>query len=158
MSTEHGVCFELRLLHNAIKRRLQAAAPLPCEGATHLHGMIVSFIAGHQGQDLFQRDLENEFHIRRSTASTVLKLMEKNGLLYRESVPQDARLKRLVLTEQAYSLHEQINQRMEEIDQELAQGISQEELDLFVRVIRQMRDNMELLETPTPENGGKELL
>ena len=35
---------------------------------------------------MFQRDVEAEFNIRRSTATGILQLMEKNGFLLREPV------------------------------------------------------------------------
>ena len=86
MQAEHGVSFQLRLLHNAIKRRITTVSPPPpCATTTHLHGMIIGFLAEHEGQDLFQKDVEYEFHIRRSTASTVLKLMENaNSGIFRK--------------------------------------------------------------------------
>lgn len=154
MQAEHGVSFELRLLHNAIKRRITITPP-PCATTTHLHGMIIGFLAEHDGQDLFQKDVENEFHIRRSTVSTVLKLMEKNGLIRRESVPQDARLKRLVLTEQAWKLHANMDERLRMLDELLIRGISPEDLAGFNRAIRQMQENMEIPADTIPKNGGK---
>ena len=51
--------------------------------------------------DLRQKDFEQQFNIRRSTASNILALIEKNGLIQRESVPYDARLKKIVLTDKA---------------------------------------------------------
>ena len=45
-------------------------------------------------RDLYQKDVEEEFQVRKPTATGILKLMEKNGYIYRESARQDARLKR----------------------------------------------------------------
>lgn len=156
MQAEHGVSFQLRLLHNAIKRRITTVSPPPpCATTTHLHGMIIGFLAEHEGQDLFQKDVEYEFHIRRSTASTVLKLMEKNGLIRRESVPQDARLKRLILTDQAWDLHTKMDGRLQMLDELLIRGITPEDLAGFNRAIQQMQKNMEMPVASNPINGGK---
>lgn len=144
MNTQHNVSFELRLLHNAIQRRFNSIAPpAPCKGTTHLQGMIVAYLSKPGQKDIFQKDVENEFHIRRSTASATLKLMEKNGLLRRESVPQDARLKRLVLTDMAQLLHKQAEGYMQQIEEELTQGISKEELETCFQVLQLMRRNIE---------------
>ena len=58
--------------------------------------------------DVYQKDIEEEFRIRKSTVTGILKLLEKNGFIRRESVPQDARLKRIVPTARAESLRPQI--------------------------------------------------
>jgi DNA-binding MarR family transcriptional regulator len=41
-------------------------------------------------RDLYQKDVEEEFQVRKPTATGILKLMEKNGYIYRESARQDA--------------------------------------------------------------------
>ena len=46
-------------------------------------------------KDLYQKDIEEEFQIRKSTVTGYVQLMEKNGYLTRESVKGDARKKRL---------------------------------------------------------------
>ena len=37
-------------------------------------------------RDIYQKNIEEEFNIRKSTASGILKLMEKNGFIYREKI------------------------------------------------------------------------
>ena len=54
----------------------------------------------HREEQVFQRDIEREFSITRSTVTNILQLMERKGYIERRSVPQDARLKKLVLTEE----------------------------------------------------------
>ena len=46
-------------------------------------------------RDLYQKDIEEEFQIRKSTVTGILKLMESHGYIRRESVKRDARLKRI---------------------------------------------------------------
>ena len=59
-------------------------------------------------KDLYQKDIEEEFQIRKSTVTGYVQLMEKNGYLTRESVKGDARKKRLVPTEKAEGLRQAI--------------------------------------------------
>ena len=47
----------------------------------------------------FQKELEAEFKIRRSSVCSVVQCLEKRGLLERRSVSTDARQKELVLTD-----------------------------------------------------------
>ena len=151
MDERQSPSFSLRLLNNAIKRQAHLMAPPPfCECATHLHGMIIGYLAENPQRSLFQKDVENEFHIRRSTASAVLKLMEKNGLVRRESVPQDARLKRLVPTDQALAIHTQLVQSLQALDDLLLRDISPADRETFFRVVEQMRQNLEAENPPQP--------
>ena len=69
-------------------------------------------------------------------------LMEKNGLIRRESVAQDARLKRIVLTQKARDLHRQIEADILAFESNLARGISEEEQEVFLRVAKKMQENL----------------
>ena len=61
-----------------------------------------------QTQDVFQKDIEEEYGIRPSTATELLKQMEKNGLVVREPVAYDNRLKKIVLTDKALIYRQQV--------------------------------------------------
>ena len=75
-------------------------------------GKTLHFILAHgQECDVFQKDIEEEYSLRPPTATKLLKDMEKNGLIYRESVPYDARLKRIVATQKAMQYQELIHLR-----------------------------------------------
>ena len=95
-----------------------------------------------QTEDVFQKDIEEEYGIRPSTASQLLKQMEKNGLIVRESVSYDNRLKKIVLTEKALKYKGQVVDDLTRLEETLVQGISQEELNMFLHVIRKMTDNL----------------
>lgn len=77
------------------------------EQLTGVHGWLIHFLYD-QTEPVYQRDIEKRLCIRRSTVTATLNRMEKNGLIVRESVPEDARLKRIVLTEKAISLHNDV--------------------------------------------------
>ena len=57
-------------------------------------------------RDLYQKDIEEEFQIRKSTATGTLQLMEKKGFIYRECAKQDGRLKRIVPTKKAEDIRQ----------------------------------------------------
>ena len=106
-------------------------------------GKTLHFIlARGQECDVFQKDIEEEYSLRPPTATKLLKDMEKNGLIYREAVPYDARLKRIVATEKAMQYQELIHQSLEETEDRLTSGISSQDLAVFFRVINQMIRNM----------------
>lgn len=59
--------------------------------------------------------------------------MEKKGFVRRESVKQDARLKKVILTEKGIASQESFEDIVEHIEEELSEGISEEELHIFIR-------------------------
>ena len=63
-----------------------------------MQGWIIGYLYQNRDKEVFQRDIQEQFSIRRSTVTGILQLMEKNGLITRSSVERDARLKKLELT------------------------------------------------------------
>lgn len=109
---------------------------------TRMQGWIIDYVYDHRDSLVFQRDIEKEFSIRRSTATELLKLMEKNGLLKREPVPNDLRLKKLMLTEKSLNKHKKMKQRIEEIEAVMSEGITEEEKRIFFDVMEKIRENI----------------
>lgn len=140
MNTCRHVGGEVHMLSNLIRRKLDETMPPEVTGA---HGKIIGFLFRNRERDVFQRDVEAEFHLRRSTASGILQLMEKNGLLYREAVPYDARLKKLVLTPKALALHQDILQHINALEARITRGVSPAELEQFFVTIETFRRNLE---------------
>ena len=91
---------QLRRVNNLIFRKIgQIARTNGVEAVTPMHGWIMEYLYRNSDTPVFQRDIEREFSITRSTVTNILQLMERKGYIARRSVEQDARLKQLVLTE-----------------------------------------------------------
>ena len=111
--------------------------------ATAMHGMFIGYIAEHSKcGDVFQKDLEKEFSLRRSTATEILRLMEKNGYIKKENVPYDARLKKLVLTDIAKAEFDLAVARFKKMEERMVRGISDEELDAFCATLEKIKNNI----------------
>ena len=108
------------------RQRGYSAAHQDADRQTGMHGYLLRYLYENQERDVFQRDIEKAFSISRSSVTVTLQLMEKNGLIRRESVAQDARLKRIVLTQKARDLHRQIEADILAFESNLARGISEE--------------------------------
>ena len=135
---------ELRSLNNLIMRYMENHSSKPrVDAITGTNGWIIGFLAKNQDRDIFQRDLEQVFGITRSTASKVINLMEKKDLIRRESVPQDARLKKLVLTPKALKISEIMREDSNQLDRTLVAGFSDEELRHLYSYIDRMKHNVE---------------
>ena len=104
-----------------------------------MHYILVKCVEG----PVFQRDVERAFGLSRSTATGILQLIEKNGLILRESVHNDARLKSLVPTEKAAHLDAQIGESLRRTEQRLTRGLSSAQLTLFLQTAAHMSANLD---------------
>lgn len=112
------------------------------DGVTDMGGQIMGFLCEHPDQELFQKDVEKMFCIRRSTASQFLKDLERDGMILRRPVPQDARLKKLVVTEKARAIHMEVEEKAHMLEQMLTAGLSQEEIERFLEIARKIQRNL----------------
>lgn len=140
--------FELHRSSRLVKRYMDNdASKMYVEKMTGTHGWAIGFFFHNRDKDIFQKDFEQEFNIRRSTASNILSLIEKNGLIKRESVPYDARLKKITLTQKALDVQSVVDDAFEKLEDKLRKDISEEDLQVFFRVIDKINSNLERNDT-----------
>jgi DNA-binding MarR family transcriptional regulator len=135
---------ELRSLNNVIKRYVENLTNFQhAKNVTGTNSWIIAYLAENQDKEIYQKDLEKQFSVTRSTASKVISRMEEKGLILREEVPSDARLKRLVLTPTALEMHYAIIEDLKKLESNLADGFTQEELDTLLSYMNRLKDNVE---------------
>ncbi len=144
MSEERYIAMELGKIGNLMKREFgKNEVRTQLEEATGKNTWIILYLAEHRDKDVYQKDIENTFSIRRSTVSNMLKLMEKKGYIRREAVDTDARLKKLVLTQKALDADRMLKAQLTENERLLRRNISDGELEIFYRVLDKIRANIE---------------
>ena len=141
--TERHIGYEVRTLNQNIGRLVNSYQSKVDEkaGINRMQGWIIGYLYRHSEEAVFQKDLEAEFQMARSTASGILQAMEKKGLITRESIPRDARLKRLVLTEKGMEFQMEIMENFDRIQKVLKSDIPQEKLECFLDVLDMIREN-----------------
>lgn len=144
MSRENDIGFAVRRLSNAIKRDADKSKDsLGIERIKGINGWAINYFYENRGNDIFQRDFEQKFSIRPSTASRMLKTMERKGFIERISVENDARLKKIVLTEKATEQHKLILADIKRRENKLRQGLTEKEIQQFFDIIHRITANME---------------
>ena len=144
MGPPRYIGLEIGKTNNLLKRNFsESGIRQQLEEATGKNGWIIMFLADHRDENIFQKDIERMFSIRRSTVSNMLKLMEKKGFISREPVEYDARLKRLVLTKQAMDIYNLIMEQITEKEMILRRNIPEDELEIFFNVLSKIRENVE---------------
>lgn len=132
---------EVKCLSNLFRREMERSGEHT--PFTVMQVMFIGYLARHNECDHFQKDLEAEFRIRRSTATGILQLMERDGLIRRESVESDARLKRIVLTDQAMETFRHVDEELMRVEEKTTRGLTPQELETFFTIMDKMKKNLE---------------
>ena len=142
---ERDIGIELRKLSNLTCRYFeQRTNKQQVEAITGTNGWIIGYIARQEslGNAVYQRDLESRFGITRSTASKVVNLMVQKGLVEQQPVPEDKRLKRLVLTERAQQVKRLMEEDHRKFEQTLRKGLSESDVRTLFSLLDRLKENL----------------
>lgn len=133
----------IKTLNNLMRKKMDKQTGRP-DRATLMHCWIIGFVEEREyiGLDTFPKDIEKEFSINRSTTSEMLKLMCKNGMITREEVDYDARLKKIVLTEASRQHNRNIEDKMRKMHQQLIKDLSDDEINAFIKISDKLINNI----------------
>ncbi len=144
MQREKNIGFNIRRLSNYIKRDIEkSSASQKIVLPKGVNGWAIHYLYENREKQIFQRDFENRFSIRRSTASNILKTMEQNGFIKRVSVESDARLKRIILTDKAIQIHQNIMNDITNREKRMRKGFTDSEIETFLSMINRFITNLE---------------
>ena len=133
----------IKAVSNAIRRKLEGINIEDKFGLTGGECSIMGYLFENMERPLYQKDIEEEFHIRRSSATRALQAMEKKGIIVRQSEAHDGRLKRLVLTQRAMEIGRDVGDMIAEAEQRMLSGIDDRELTLFLDICDRICRNVD---------------
>lgn len=145
MNYESMLGMEIKAITNRMVRKLDGEVwdigeKTPSSAQKH----TIAYLYEHQSDgDLFQRDIEGFLSIQRPTATRMLNHMEANGLIKRESVEHDGRLKKITLTQKAINLYNDIFNEINRVEEYMTRGLTDKEKDDFLCIARKIRKNLE---------------
>ena len=106
----------------------------------------LGFLNDRADTEIYQKDIEQEFKVSRATASNMLQLMERKGLIVRESVSRDARLKKISLTEKAKNMVAKSDADIREMEQLITKGFHKEETEQLKHYLDRIMENIGVTE------------
>lgn len=114
------------------------------DNPTSLQQWLLSYIWKHQNYgDIFQKDLEEAFKVRRSTATEVLKAMETKKLIIRTPLAEDKRMKKILLTDGAVEICKSNQAKIMQTEQQIEKGLTKEEISTFIRILEKIQNNLD---------------
>ena len=119
-----------------------------------LQGRIIKYLSKHEGEDIYQKDLEEHCEVSKATMSQTLDALEYEKMIVRKADKNDARRKRIVLTKKSKDKAKEINKLFVSLDKKITEGLTEREISAFLNTIEKMKAN--LSKTPSKrKNGGK---
>lgn len=132
-------------INHIISRKIDAAVIKAIDdNLTVAQAYAIDFIMlESKDKDIFQKDLEKGLDLKRSSISLMLNNMEKSNLIQRVPVSEDARLKKIVLTNKSHKLYEKIAPAIDSVENRLSKEITEDELKVFYNVLDKIRNNLD---------------
>ena len=146
MEQDKRIGIQIRNTNNMIRRVItNQPTNKVMDKLTGTNTWLIAYIAEQtdKGKDVFQRDIEETFGITRSCVSKVISLMEQKGFIERMEVNYDARLKRLVLTEEAAKYAAYMKKDAMEMEKKITAGFSDEEKEKLSEFLERIMANLD---------------
>ena len=132
-----------RIAEHAISQEIQRSHETL--GITSSQGFMLGYLTKRYlkgDTPIYAKDAEQHFGVRHSSVSGVLQRLECKGFIRFEQDAQDRRCKKIVLTEKALEIHSEIEKQIRQTEQRIFQGMTPEETELFLRLLRQATENL----------------
>lgn len=146
MGKEDSIGYRMRLIHNCIHKHMEAKRRANEDDVTGMQRWILIYLKKQGEKEIYQKDIEQEFRVSRATASNMLQLMERKGLITRETASCDARQKKLMLTPEARKLLDRAEQDIYEMEARIQDGFSEEEKKKLLEYLDRIMKNIGVTE------------
>lgn len=124
----------IRAARQIINEELRPLGLSSTEGNILLHLLT-------QGQEMRQEQLVEQLEVSKPAVSRALDSLEEKGYVTRQPDPADGRAHRILLTGKALKIGPAVEQIYNRVFALAVQGISQRELDDFMRLVSQISAN-----------------
>lgn len=133
---------EVRVLSNLIYNKLNQTT-MEAENLTIHQCWILQHLTQNAGKEVYQKDIEQLFSIKRSTANQMLRTMESRGYIQRTVSDEDARRNILTVTEEGIAACEHLVEKLYQFMLKLHGDIPKSELEQFQATLRKLWKNIE---------------
>ena len=143
---QNDIGHKVRIINNNIDKYFRSSWEKAGIEPTRMQCATLHYLHVHEGDNVFQKDLEAAFDISGATTTNILKVMEKEGLITRVPMENDARLKKLEMTEKGRAYDEAARENVRRLETGMQKGFTEEELTIFRGYLERMAQNIVDLE------------
>ncbi len=141
---QRNVISEIKNLNNCMVKKLFTLGKKEDEKfhPRPLQVEIITYLIENKDKTIYQKDIEEKLKISKAAVSDVLNSMEARGIITKEADVCDARRKRIIISKKAIETHDVMMKRLDSLNDSILDGISEDELNIFYKVIEKLRENM----------------
>lgn len=132
-----NIAKEIVFVSHLLKRRVDNQTLK--HGLTINQGRILMYLKEHQNEDVYQRDLENIIHLRRSSITVLLQKLDNDGYIERENV--DAKKKILRISTSGLKKIDEIQNIFEE-NEKIIEDIVSDDKEIFYTLLNKIKKDL----------------
>lgn len=142
---QRNVISEIKNLNNCMVKKLFTLGKKEDEKfhPRPLQVEIITYLIENKDKTIYQKDIEEKLKISKAAVSDVLNSMEARGIITKEADVCDARRKRIIISKKAIEIHDVMMKHLDSLNDSILDGISEDELNIFYKVIEKLKENME---------------
>ena len=135
---------EIKVLNQVLQRKLiYSAKDKGVDKLTLMHGWIIAYLYDHRDEDVYQKDIEKFFGLKKSTITSILNSLEDAGYIERKVGKDDGRLRRIVLTEKGFAMNEKVHNEFETLEENMSNLFSEDEYNNLIASLEKIRNYLE---------------
>lgn len=131
----------LRKIENSLNRIFGSVALK--YGLTGKQFFILGFVLKQSKKgEITQKDIENFGNVRKSSVSSIISNLEKNGFIVRKPSEKDSRVNIILPTEKAYEIERKINAKKKKVENEIFSCFSEEEIKQCGELLSELQNKI----------------
>lgn len=141
---QKNVISEIKSLNNCMVKKLFTLGKKE-EEKFHprpLQVEVITYLIENKDRPIYQKDIEEKLNISKAAVSDVLNSMEGRGIITKEADACDARKKKIIISKSAIMTHDVMMKRLDSLNDSILDGISEDDLNTFYKVIEKLKENM----------------
>ena len=133
---------ELRVVSNLIYDKMNKLA-LKSENLTMHQCLILQYLSQNSKKEVVQKDIEQLFSIKRSTANQMLRTLEERGYIARTVSAEDSRKNIITPTKTGIAASKHLTDNMCDFMKKLHGDITRDEIEQFEKPLFKLRNTIE---------------
>lgn len=132
----------LQIINKKIRDKVLSFEDLSKYVKNTTQAQIVFLLFNNQDKTIFQKDICEEIGLKKSSITEQLDLLEEAGVITRIADKKDRRKNRITLTDEALKMIKTIDEEVVAFNQKMMEGVADEELKIFMKVLDKMEKNV----------------
>lgn len=140
---KHEIGKYIQIVSRQLKRNMDET--LSKYNVTGVQSMVIGYIyKKSKNGEVFAKDIEEEFEMRKATVAGIIQLMESNGFIERKAKEGDCRLKSIVLTSKALEIQAIVKKQVNIAEKNIVNEMTKEEQKQFLTLLKKASINLEV--------------